>query len=108
MGQKLGTKAQSFGGGDTEEPTREGGRSEPVERGSEAATLPQVLQSGIIHCPPIPEGSRQEGEAPGRKNTHQWHRGQVDIEHIENARGQGIKQHETEQQQQKKTEKNQG
>lgn len=66
---------------DTEEPTREGGGPEPVERGSGAAALPQALQSGIVHCPPIPQGSRQEGEAPGRKSTHQRHRGQVDTGH---------------------------
>lgn len=81
---------------DAEEPTREGGRPEPVERGLGAAVLPQALQSGIVHCPPIPQGSRQEGEAPGRKSTHRRHRGQVETEHIENARGQGIKRHETE------------
>lgn len=74
---KQGPKASE----DTEEPTREGGGPEPVERGSGAAALPQALQSGIVHCPPIPQGSRQEGEAPGRKSTHQRHRGQVDTGH---------------------------
>lgn len=45
MGEKLGAKAraQSFRGGDSEEPTREGGRSAPVGRGLEAAALPQAL-----------------------------------------------------------------
>lgn len=62
--EKLGAKAkaQSCRGGEAEGPTREGGRSQPVERrGPGDATLPQALQSGIVHCPPTPQGSRQEG-----------------------------------------------
>lgn len=67
---KAEARAQSHEDGDSEQPTRGGGRSEPVERrGSEAATLPQALQSGIVHCPPTPQGSRQEGEAPGIEST---------------------------------------
>lgn len=99
MRGKLGAKA---GTQSHKEPTRDGGRSEPVERrGSESATLPQALQSGIVHCPPTPQGSRQEGEAPGTESIppmpqetggHRTHR---------ECRGQGIKQ-ETEQKQRKK------
>lgn len=72
MREKLGAKArvQRCGGEEAKEPTREGGRSEPVERkGSGAATLPQALQSGIVYCPSTPQGSRQEGEAPGKEST---------------------------------------
>lgn len=62
--------------GESEEPTRDGGGSEPVERrGSKVATLPQALQSGIVCCPPTPQGSRQEGEAPGIKSTPPMPRG---------------------------------
>lgn len=53
---------------DIEEPTREGGGAEPVERGSGAATLPQALQSGIVHYPPIPP------RGAGRKGRHQAER----------------------------------
>lgn len=44
MGEKLGAeaRAQSFRG-DSEEPTRKGGRPVPVGRGSKAAALPQAL-----------------------------------------------------------------
>lgn len=72
MREKLGAKAmvQRHRGEAAEEPTREGGRSVPVERkGSGAATLPQALQSGIVYCPSTPQGSRQEGEAPGKERT---------------------------------------
>lgn len=56
--------------GESEEPTRDRSGSEPVERrGSKGATLPQTLQSGIVRCPPTPQGSRQEGEAPGIEST---------------------------------------
>lgn len=61
--------------GSGEEPTREGGRSEPVERrGPEAAALPHALQPGVVCCPPPPppQGSRQEGDSrrEGRHPTN--------------------------------------
>lgn len=51
-----------------QEPTREGGRSEPVERMPGADALPNALQSGIVRCPPHPgepAGSRGEQERKG-------------------------------------------
>lgn len=46
-----------------EEPTRERGRSEPVERRVPGAnSLPSALQPGIVRCPPPPRGAGR-GEA---------------------------------------------
>lgn len=61
--------------GSGEEPTSEGGRSEPVERrGPEAAALPHALQPGVVRCPPPPppQGSRQGGDSrrEGRHPTN--------------------------------------
>lgn len=102
---KLGAEARvhSHKEGESEEPTRDGGGPEPVERrGSKAATLPQALQSGIVRCPPTPQGSRQEGEAPGIGSTPPMPRGTGGHRTHGECRGQGIKQHETEQKQRKK------
>lgn len=55
------------------EPTRNGGRSEPVERRGPGA-LPHALQPGIVCCPPTPgepagEGRQAEGAAPDKEGT---------------------------------------
>lgn len=57
-------------GGVRRGPTREGGGSEPVERRApKVATLPHVLQLGIVRCPPQPRGAggggRQARNAQG-------------------------------------------
>lgn len=58
------------GAGGGQEPTREGGRSEPVERRVPGADMePHALQSGVVRCPPHPRGAGREGRRAGREGT---------------------------------------
>lgn len=81
------------GEGGGEEPTREGRRSEPVERRVPVADpLPNALQSGVVRCPPHPgepagRGGKQEGrDDQARKAPRPWHAGQMDTGHTKNKR----------------------
>lgn len=96
-----------MGGG--EEPTRERGGSEPVERMVPGADIPpNALQPGIVRCPSPPQGSRQreagrggrvEGRTPGKEGTTPMAQGTDGHGTHGECKGQGIKQDETKQKQ---------
>mgnify|MGYP007134209056 CR=1 FL=1 len=56
--EKRGVRVSHKRRGEGEEPTRERGRSEPVERRVPGAdSPPSALQPGIVRCPPPPRGA---------------------------------------------------
>lgn len=99
------------GEGGGEEPTREGRRSEPVERRVPVAdTLPNALQSGVVRCPPHPRGAGREGRQAGREGMTPGKEGTTPMAHVtdghrthEERKGRGIKQDETKQKQREKS-----
>lgn len=86
------------------EPTRGGGRSEPVERRQPEAGVPKALKLGVVCCPPPPrgagrDGGKQEGVTPGKEGTTPTAQGADGHGTHGERKGQGIKRDETKQKQ---------